>query len=247
MLEERVSGRDEPAEPNVIAQTPLFTQDGEFDESGRLILAKSQEDWLVDGLRNSKAQWKLIGQGVMLAPARVALTPDGDSVFFNPDQWDGYKPARDRLLGAIGGSGLRSPVKNAVVLTGDIHSSWAADLSADPYGGDYDPLTGEGSLGVEFVGTSVTSPGQNDPDGQAAFGLRALNPHLKYVELTRRGYLLLDITGARVSGEWWYVDTIATRTPGETFGNALQTLLDSRRLSDGVQSAPKTVASPPAP
>ncbi len=247
MLEERVSGRSEQADPNVIAQTPLFTEEGEFADSGRNILAKAQQDWLVEGLRKSTARWKLIGQGVMMAPARVALTPQGENVFFNPDQWDGYKPARDRLLGAIGGPALRSPVKNAVILTGDIHSSWAADLSPNPYGGDYDPSTGEGSLAVEFVGTSVTSPGQNDPDGQAAAGLRTLNPHLKYVELTRRGYLLLDINDERVSGEWWYVDTIATRTDGETFGKALQTLNESRRLSEGVQSASKSVVSPPAP
>jgi alkaline phosphatase D len=247
MLEERLTARDEPGDPNIVSDTPLFTQDGEFDDAGREMIGATQQDWLVNGLRNSTAQWKLIGQGVMMAPARTALTPDGDSVYFNPDQWDGYAPARERLLNAIGGPGLTDPVGNAVVLTGDIHSSWASDICADPYGGDYDPGTGEGSLAVEFVGTSVTSPGQPDPDGQISQGLRFLNPHIKYVELTRRGYLLLDITGARASAEWWYANTITSRDPGQAFGTAFQTLDGSNRITPGIRTAMRPNPPPRAP
>lgn len=247
MLEGRLIARDEPGEPNVISETPLFTQDGEFNESGRQLIGTTQQDWLVTGLRNSTAQWKLIGQGVMLSPARAGLTPDGKSIFFNPDQWDGYKPARERLLSAIAGPMLNDPVKNAVVLTGDIHSSWVSDVCADPYGGDYDPGTGEGSVAVEFVGTSVTSPGQADPDGQVAQGLRLLNPHIKYVELTKRGYMLLDITTARASAEYWYTDTVTVRDTGQAFGTAFQTVDGSNRVTPGTRTAMKPNPPPRAP
>jgi alkaline phosphatase D len=243
LLEERITARDQQGEPNVVAGTPLFTQDGEFTDASRKIVAGAQERWLVDGLASSPAQWKLIGQGVMLAPARAAITPDGRNVHFNPDQWDGYMPARDRLLAALASRSVR----NAVVLTGDIHSSWAADLHPDPYDGDYNPVTGDGSIAVEMIATSVTSPGFEDPDGQAATGLKILNPHLKYVELTKHGYLLLDINSERVNGEWWYVDTIVARGGSESFGTAVQTVRDTNRLAQSVQSAPKASAPPLAP
>lgn len=238
MLEERLSARSEPGEPNIVSEAPLFTQEGEFLDPDRQIISDTQRTWLANGLRASPAKWKLIGQGVMVAPARSGKNFEGEDIFFNPDQWDGYKPARDRLLNAIAGSGSR----NTVVLTGDIHSSWGAELPRDPYGSGYDPDSGNGSLAVEFVGTSVTSPGFEDPDGQLSAGLRALNPHLKYVELTRRGYLLLDVTPARVSGEWWYVDTVAQPSATESFGAALQTPDGSARLEPGTQSAPRADA-----
>lgn len=248
MVEERITGRDEPVDPNVHDEiVPLFTQDGEYLDRGRRVISTQQERALVDQLRRTPARWKLIGQGVMLAPARVGVTPENRNIHFNPDQWDGYKPQRDRLLASIAGSSTQAPVRNAVVLTGDIHSSWAADLPRDPYGGGYNALTGEGSLAVEFIATSVTSPGQPDPEGALAFALRALNPHLKYVELTRRGYLLLDITPQRVSGEWWYVDSVLAPGAGEAFGSALQTLNGSQRLSPGTMSAPRADAPPLAP
>ena len=243
MLEERVTARSEQVEPNLISGTSLFTEDGAFLDPSRVMVGAPQEQWLVDGLRNSSAQWKLIGQGVMMAPARASVTPDGRNVFFNHDQWDGYKPARDRLLNAIASASVR----NAVVLTGDIHSSWAADLPPDPYSDGYNALTGDGSIAVELVGTSVTSPGFDDPDGQAAAGLRSLNPHMKYIELTRHGYLLLDVTSERVSSEWWYVDTIDSRGGSESFATALQAVDGTNRLAPSTQSAPKATAPPLAP
>lgn len=84
-------------------------------------------------------------------------------------------------------------------------------------------------------------------DGQVAASLRTLNSHLKYVELTRRGYLLLDITPQRVSGEWWYVDTVLAKSTGQSFGAALQTPDGSNRLEPGMQSASRSGAPPLAP
>ena len=50
--------------------------------------------------------------------------------------------------------------------TGDIHSSWAYDLPRRPFDG-YDKTSGKGSLGVEFAGTSISSPSNlgAGPDG----------------------------------------------------------------------------------
>ena len=138
---------------------------------------------------------------------------DGGGRFINADQWDGYQPARDRVYAVLEGDASTPAVGNVVVLSGDAHSSWAADLSQDPNNDDaatggYDPDTGAGSRAVEFVGTSVTSPSIVDTSGLAESALRFINPHFKYIDLTRRGYLLLDADATRVVGEWWYVDTV---------------------------------------
>jgi alkaline phosphatase D len=137
-----------------------------------------------------------------------------------------------------------------VILTGDIHSSWAADLTQDPNnpnvpGGGYDPVSGTGSRAVEFVGTSVSSPGiDTDTTGQIAGALRASNPHFKYINLVKRGYMLLDVTPERAVAEWWYVDTVASPSNIETFAIAFETRHGENRLQPSVQTTPRT--NPPA-
>ncbi len=142
---------------------------------------------------------------------------------------------------------------NVVVLTGDIHSSWAADLSQDPNNpdlasGGYNPATGDGARAVEFVGTSVSSPGvDSDTGGSIAGFLRSLNPHFKYINLHRRGYLLLDVTPQRAVGEWWFVDTAASPSNIETFAVAFETQHNSNRLVPSAQTAPRANPPPLAP
>jgi hypothetical protein len=55
------------------------------------------------------------------------------------------------------------------------------------------------------------SPTFFDTFGLAASTLRAINPHFKYIDLSRRGYMLVDADATRVVSEWWYVDTVARR------------------------------------
>ncbi|MFX4543546.1 alkaline phosphatase D family protein, partial [Acinetobacter baumannii] len=70
----------------------------------------------------------------------------------NPDQWDGYAGARERLLQFI----QTKNIKNVSVLTGDIHSSWANNVARTPYAADYNQA--RDSLAVEFVCPGITSP-----------------------------------------------------------------------------------------
>lgn len=111
---------------------------------------------------------------------------------FNPDQWDGYAAARARVLDEL----ARKKIGNVAILTGDIHSSWGNDITANPFDpSSYDSATGKGSIAVEFVTPAVTSPGIGD-SAQAtllAGAIRQTHPHVKYVNLSRRGYALLDV------------------------------------------------------
>ena len=251
MLEERLGARSEQLGTNINNASGYFVQAGAYLDPARQLLGADEEAWLFNRLRNSQARWKVLGQGVMFAQLKVVAgaNASGGGVYFNSDQWDGYQPARDRVYAVLKGGNGQPPVDNVVVLTGDIHSSWAADLTQDPNNSDlasggYNPTTGEGSRAVEFVGTSVSSPGvDSDTSGAVANNLKASNPHFKYVNLHRRGYMLVDVTPQRVVGEWWFVDTVASRSNIETFAIAVEAQRGSNRLTPSVQTAPR--ANPP--
>jgi alkaline phosphatase D len=252
MLEERIDGRSEQITTNSCTSligAPGFTQnDPGFGDAGRGLLGTAEEDWLTTRLRSSTARWKFIGQGVMFAQLKgtPGLKAAGGGCFLNSDQWDGYEPARDRVFNVLSGDDSNAPVSNVAVLTGDIHSSWAADLTPDPNNpAVYAPGSGAGSLAVEFVGTSVSSPGFETlvPPAQipAITGaLMQFNPHFKYVQLTRRGYLLMDVNPRRIVGEYWYVDTVASPSNIETFAAAYEVAVGTNHLTPAVQTPSRT-------
>lgn len=255
LLEERLGARSQQLEGSI--STPFgtaFTQTGAFLDPARQMLGTDEEQWLFDKLRTSPAKWKMLGQGVMFAQLKVPgyglPNAAGGGLFLNADQWDGYQPARDRIYDVLKGGNGQPAVDNVVILTGDIHSSWAADLTQDPNNpvvasGGYDPATGAGSRAVEFVGTSVSSPGiDTDTTGQIAAALRSANPHFKYINLIKRGYMLVDVTPERAVAEWWHLDTVASPSNIETFAIAFETRFGENRLQLAAQTAPR--ANPPA-
>ncbi len=252
MLEERLSARSQQLTATI--PTPFgagFVQSGAFADPARTLLGAEQEAWLFSRLQTSTATWKFLGQGVMFAQLKLQGAPNaqGGGVFLNTDQWDGYNPARNRVFDTIKGAATGAPVNNVVVLTGDIHSSWAADLAQDPSNpntatGGYNPATGAGASAVEFVGTSVSSPGvDDDTTGAIAGQLRGINPHFKYINLHKRGYMLLDVTRQRVVGEFWHVDTVASRSNLQTFAAAFEVQAGTNRLVASAQTTPR--ANPP--
>jgi alkaline phosphatase D len=145
-----------------------------------------QERWLKNNLATSRARWNVVAQQVMLSRIKFP-NPTGapvPAIVANLDQWDGYVPQRARLLDFI----ERAKVRNPIVLAGDIHSSWFSELKRD----FDDPASP--TVAVEFTATSVSS------DFPAAFDapLKAvnptLNPHVRYFDGSRRGYLRCELT-----------------------------------------------------
>ena len=252
MLEERLNGRSE----QLLTATHATPQsDPGYSDPTRTMLGMEEEAWLADRLRTTPARWKMLGQGVMFAQLKGvgAANAAGGGFFLNSDQWDGYQPARNRIYDVLKGDATHPSVSNVVVLTGDIHSSWAADLTQDPNNpdvttGGYNPATGEGSKAVEFVGTSVSSPGvDSDTTGQIAGALRAFNPHFKYINLIRRGYLLVDVNPQRVVGEWWHLDTALSPSNIETFAVAFEVQSGTNHLVPSVQTPLRPAPPPLAP
>lgn len=192
MLDTRISARDLQAS---LGSPDIYSAD-------RKLIGDEQYEWLTTQMENSTAQWQVLGQQVMFAPLRVAGVP------INTDQWDGYNAERQRLIDFVNGS---DNIKNFVVLTGDIHTSWAQDIPDVLY----EPIAKTGSSGVEFVCTSVTSPGLDIPLGAEV--IMANNLHMRYVDLVQKGYLILDVDSNSIQADWYYtqIDEITTE---ETYG-----------------------------
>jgi alkaline phosphatase D len=214
----------------------------------RQLLGATQESWFVGELTRSQqrgARWRMVGQQVMMGQLINVLAPG--NCIFGADQWDGYAAARARVLSSLAENGI----DNVVVLTGDIHSSWGNDLSQNPFDTTtYDPATGSGSLAVEIVTPAVTSPGIDDPMQAAQLGgaITATHPHVKFVELFRRGYTLLDITPERVQAEWYHMLTIVERRADEELGATLQVLSGESHLVPAPEpSVARDDAAPLAP
>ncbi|MEM6789622.1 MAG: alkaline phosphatase D family protein [Myxococcota bacterium] len=224
MLDTRLCCRDE-----VVG----FDEPG-IDDPTRSLLGAEQEQFLFDELSASTATWKLLGQQVMF----------GQLGTLNPDQWDGYPAARARVFDHLEGEGI----DDVVVLTGDIHTSWGLDLARDPLDpATYDPATGDGSLAVEFVAPGISSPGFPPALAGVAEGLQADNPHMKYVDVTLRGYVVLDIDRERVQGAWYHIDTVETRSDVEMLGVVLETARGTNHLVEVAAPADPPASAPPAP
>ncbi|MEO8183073.1 MAG: alkaline phosphatase D family protein [Deltaproteobacteria bacterium] len=217
---------------------------GNCDPSGlanadRGVLGAEQEQWLLGALAASQARgarWRLLGQQVMFAQ----LAEAAKGCVAQPDQWDGYPFARDRLLQA-----LEAGIDNVVILTGDAHSSWAFDIAADPFDpARYSHATGAGSLAVEFVAPGVTSPG---PSGDVQ-QLLAAHPHLEFVDLVRRGYVLLDVDRERVQAEWYFLLSVQEPLAREELGAVYRVSQGENHLAlaDGA-SPPRADAAGLAP
>jgi alkaline phosphatase D len=114
-------------------------------------------------------------------PASSA-TPGGS---YWTDGWDGYAPARKRLLGMV----AERKLPNVVVLGGDVHSHYVTDLKVD-----YDDAK-SAVIASEFCGSSISSHGISQQRIDAAL---PFNPHVHYARGDQRGYMDFTLTGKRL-------------------------------------------------
>jgi alkaline phosphatase D len=220
MLDTRIYGRD--PQPDISGTD--FTRPGILEvlnDGERQMLGRRQQRWLRKRLKKRGTTWQVIGQQVLLTPLdspdleplldltrpslvpveslqqNIALSKTNPPVLL--DTWDGYPWARRQLLKDIERYGY-----NTVVLSGDLHTSIAGNVRLD---GAPDVTT------VEFMATSVTSPGfaeylpETHPGAVAAATLEQ-NPDLRYMETDRRGWLHMTFTHDECVGEWRLLDTI---------------------------------------
>jgi alkaline phosphatase D len=228
------------------------------------MISPTQFSWLQDGLARSTAVWQLLGNQDIMArmwiPASVlqvattdpaaaqaavtayltakatraqagaaALTPQQAALLdatlnpllpYNLDAWDGYPLQREALLQTAVSLG-----KRLVTVSGDSHNAWFTHLTT---------LVGQ-RVGVEFAGSSVTSPGFESAglgsfgpalDGRAVSGGvvdtgLGLVDDLAWADTTRRGYLLLSLNRSEVQGQYVFVDTVSSTSYTAAIGQTV--------------------------
>ena len=146
----------------------------------RQFLGETQEAWLRERLQAGPAQWTFVASPVVMLPM------DFGGLFVNPDQWDGYPLARQRLLDALDDHG----VTDAVVFSGDIHASgvgWVPDDPAD--------ATTPARIS-EFVVPAITS-GSNE-DLEALGPLLGAQPHIQWWDFEGKGWVLVELGRERL-------------------------------------------------
>jgi alkaline phosphatase D len=189
MLDQRSYRDDQPCGDAIVPPCPELGQP-------RDLLGRTQMRWLKRELQQSRAAWKVIGNQVMMMPAKVT----GDS-FVEYDSWQGYPGEREELLAHID----RRRIRDVVFVTGDIHVLIAGDVKTEMGLGK--------AVALEFVGGSVTSvnfgeidlpigngqvlPGNDaDPNTPADIinALRGINTWVDQADLDHHGFGLVKAT-----------------------------------------------------
>ncbi|MFF9591127.1 alkaline phosphatase D family protein [Streptomyces sp. NPDC014646] len=166
------------------------------EDPSRTMTGATQERWLLDGWRASKATWNVLPQQVVMARRKDVPT---DAFKLSMDAWDGYPASRARILN--GAEAAR--IENLMVLTGDVHVNYGFDLKRD-----FDDPSSR-TLGTEIVATSITS-GKNGSDKPASWdNLMRANPHLKFFN-GRRGYALVTLGRERARADYRTVSAVTT-------------------------------------
>lgn len=167
-------------------------------DPSRVMLGKVQESWLKEGLRASKARWNILPQQLYMTQF-ANFTPQGER--FSPDTWDGYAVERDRLMRFV----HEANVKNLVVLTGDSHKNLVSDLKLD-----FDKSDSP-TVGVELAGTAISSGGIA-VDKVSEWDKRvSAQPHLKWFEGVKRGYVACTIDQKSYQADYYAVEDVKDR------------------------------------
>ncbi len=199
-------------------------QGGNENDTSRHIIGNEQISWLETQLKNSTAKWKILGQQVMMGNLNPLWQVIPGGILLNNDQWDGYQSDRKKLYDII----LNNNIQNVIVLTGDIHTAWAMDL---PYNqSTYNPSTGAGSVGVEFVTTSVTSSSSPVPLDPLYPLVSSFLQHIKYVDLHKKGYTVLDLKDTIAQGNFYSIGNVNTKNSTQAFESGYYTLASTRWL-----------------
>jgi alkaline phosphatase D len=227
------------------APSPVPASEAEISDPNRTITGDQQMAWLKESLSTKRVQWKVIGNPVMIAPVNFGAVPQSllapvddvtgllprDGSPYNVDQWDGYTADRREILTHI----RNRQVEDALFITGDIHSGWAAEL---PY--DAATYPDGDSAGVEFVCSSVTSNNLKDilhaPPRTASLAVEeaitANNRHIKYLDFDSHGFCVLDLTSQRAQMDWFVIGDRKDKNTPITWSRSFMTKSGTARVTE---------------
>jgi alkaline phosphatase D len=182
------------------------THCAEAADPKRTMLGDEQERWLFENLATARARWTVIGQQVYsFARDAKKVNPNGRH---NMDTWNGYTAARSRLYGRL----RETKAPNPVVVSGDIHEHYGADLKVD-----FENPKSE-TIAVEITNTSISAGGDGQPVGGSWEKIRGDNPHIKY-HSARRGFISCTATPGELRAEFKTLEYVTREdAPAKTGG-----------------------------
>ena len=169
-------------------------------DPARTILGSVQERWLFENLASAKARWTILGQQVPTYMRDFSkVNPDRQ---FSMDKWDGYVASRHRLYERL----KETEAPNPIVLSGDVHLHYGADLKLDFTNPESE------TIGVELTNSSITSGGDGSEVAGNWESIRSDNPHITY-HSGRRGYIDCVATQETLQTDFKIVDRVTV--PGQ--------------------------------
>lgn len=175
------------------SNTVALSACGALRDPARSLLGREQERWLGDGW-SLQRPWNLVAQSTLMA--RFAWSDpqrDPQGPHYWTDGWDGYHASRARLLGEV----HERRVPGVVVLGGDVHAHYVADLKPD-FDDDKSPV-----VASEFCATSISSHGTARSDLRRAL---VHNPHIHYGRGDQRGCMRFALDARELRAELRAVD-----------------------------------------
>lgn len=177
----------------------------QYDTPDKPMHSPRQMDWIVDHVKNTAATWKILANQVVFSNFVYKQTLLGLAFpWHSAAGWDIYPLERQKLLDTIN----YYNIKNFIVLSGDIHIAMAFDIPSGVV--PYNPSTGEGTAGVEFVGDNVVNGGIFG--GQQNY-MYTNNQALRYVNPVSTGYFVVDLTPSSACADYWQTDLSGLLSP----------------------------------
>lgn len=187
--------------------------DERFDPN-RSITGTDQEDRLKDALTSSGPLWNVVANQVPMFEFDNDYDdvqgdyPDPAYDSYYVEAWDGYGASRNRVLKHL----ADNRVSNPVVISGDMHCAWAADLKYnDAHPEDSFRRDDSTIIGTEFTGTSVsTTLSQGWKDTYR--GALPSNEHVKYFDDRQGGYVLCTVNDRYWRSDFRLADSLNSST-----------------------------------
>jgi alkaline phosphatase D len=206
---------------------------GEEANPAATLLGVEQEQDLFRALARSPATWNALAQQIMVTRWDISGFTGAPVPVVNMDAWDGYTAARQRLTDFL----ATARPSNPVVLTGDIHSHFAADVLQN-----FDDRSSV--VAAEIVGSSISSTFVGAPAARRALKQATLqaNPHIWFQEGALRGYVLCDVS----RDEWvaTFKGVVDSADPASAVIDVAQARIQSG--TPGFAGAPTVLADPDA-
>jgi alkaline phosphatase D len=165
----------------------------------------AQESWLKGVLASNGPLWNIVASGVLMFEYDHRYPAGSESYYL--DGWDGYVATRNRLFEHL----LQSRVPNPIVLSGDLHASFVADLKYHPDDPNNSFKRGDSiTIGGEFLGTSISS-GLSASWIETYQNALSANPHVKYFDGRQGGYVRCDFNSDRFHADFLLASSLSSR------------------------------------